>query len=620
MLNKWIIVVSVLLSAAVAAADPVDLKHFAKLPSYSAPIISPNGQYLAVTIPVDGRPLIIVQNIYRDENGKTPDPGIIALPTKYHFDNYQWINNDRLLFSLRATGSVRGGFRHITRMWSTDRLGKDPVFFKVAPNNYGYYRQYPRMLSQLKDDDEHILVELEDYVDDWAAPNVDKLNIYTGKKKTVIKNRKGVNRWIADENGVVRIGTQYDGRLGRKDFTVFYRENQNDPWDRLQEKTDYFDKDRFTPIRFDEDDANILLMTSDELAEDDSGIDEGDNIFRFDLTTRKVLGPYKDTYREQIKAVVERALPDYERQLISQDEKKQKFVFRVSKDTKAPEYYLLDMTKPSLDYIGAEYPKLDDVELAPMQKVSYKARDGLEIEGLLTLPVGSDGKDVPMVIYPHGGPWAHDEWGFDNYVQFMASRGYGVFQPQFRGSTGYGLAHEQAGYGQWGLGIQDDITDGLKWLIAEGIADPDRVCIVGSSFGGYAAAMGAAKTPELYQCAVTINGVLNLKRINRSARNLFYGNLNKAIWNNWEDLLQTSPHHLAENIEAPMLIIGSEKDTVVPIIHSKKMHQRLKRLKKDSAYIELPNGEHYRTNQKNEMTKLKAIENFLNQHIGGANR
>ena len=170
------------------------------------------------------------------------------------------------------------------------------------------------------------------------------------------------------------------------------------------------------------------------------------------------------------------------------------------------------------------------------------------------------------------------------------------------------------------MGIQDDITDGLKWLIGEGIADPDRVCIVGSSFGGYAAAIGAAKTPELYQCAVTINGVLDLKGFNRSVRNLFYGNLNKAIWNNWEDLLQTSPHHLAENIEAPMLIIGSEKDTVVPIIHSKKMHHRLKRLKKDSTYIELPNGEHYRTNQKNEMTKLKAIENFLNQHIGGANR
>ncbi|MDB9999119.1 prolyl oligopeptidase family serine peptidase [Porticoccaceae bacterium] len=620
MLGRCIIVISILLSTSLLAGERVDLKHFASLPSFSSPIISPNGQHLAVTIPIGGRPVIVVQNIYTDENGKTPQPGIVALPEKYHFHDYKWINNDRLLMSLRATGAVHGELRNVTRMWTTNRWGKDSAFFKVEPNSYGYYRQYPRMISPLKDDHDHILLALEDYVDDWAAPNVDKVNIHTGKKKRLIKNLKGVNRWIADDNGVVRIGTRYDGRLGRKNFTVFYRETHEAPWERLQDKTDYFDKERLTPIRFDSDDPNILLMTSDELVEEAGSLDDEDNIFRFDLTTRKVLGPYKDTYREKIKAVVERALPDFERQLISQDEKKQKFVFRVSKDTKAPEYYLLDMTKPSLDYIGAEYPGLDDVELAPMQKVSYTARDGLEVEGFLTLPVGSNGKDVPMVIYPHGGPWAHDEWGFDNYVQFMASRGYGVFQPQFRGSTGYGLAHEQAGYGQWGLGIQDDITDGLGWLIAEGIADPDRVCIVGSSFGGYAAAMGAAKTPELYQCAVTINGVLDLKRFNRSARNLFYGNLNKAIWNNWEDLLQTSPHHLAENIEAPILIIGSEKDTVVPIIHSKKMHQRLKRLKKESTFIELPGGEHYRTNEKNELTKFKAIEKFLNQHIGDAER
>ena len=597
------------------SAEPVKLEHFAKLPAFEAPILSPNGEYIAVTMTMRGHPLVVIQDLYADESGDTEKPAFLGLPEKYHFSNYGWVNNDRLLMSLRATVPVQGNLWNLTRMWSADRKGEDPVFFKVKPNNNGYYRQHPGMISRLKHDEKHILAELEDYENDWAAPNVDKLNVYTGKKERIIKNTKGVYSWIADSNGVVRIGIKNDLRFGRSEVMIYYRDTHDDPWQKLQGKTDYFDKQRFIPVRFDVDDPNILLMTSDQLIQDSDDPEE-ENLFRFDITQRKVLGPYKNEFREKIYGVIKRALPDLDRQLISQDEKKQRFVFRVSSDIQAPEYYLLDITKPSLDFIGAQYPELADVPLAPMQTVSYKARDGLEIEGFLTLPLGGEAKNLPMVIYPHGGPWSNDEWGFDNYVQFMANRGYGVFQPQFRGSTGYGLAHEEAGYGEWGMGIQDDITDGLKWLIEQGIADPERVCIVGSSFGGYAAAMGVVKTPEMYQCAVTINGVLDLKRHHNSARRLLFGNLNKAMWNNWDNLLQTSPYHLAEKITVPVLIIGSEKDADVPVIHSKKMHKRLKRLKKPSTYIELPNGEHYRTNEKNEITKLKAIEKFLAEHLG----
>ena len=597
------------------AANPVKLEHFAKLPAFATPIISPNGKYVAVTITLRGHPLVVIQELYVDDD-KTPEkPAYLGLPEKYHFSDYGWINDDRLLMSLRATAALQGRLATLTRMWSADRKGKNPVFFKVKPNKEGLYRQYPKMISRLKHDDKHILLELEDYENDWAAPNVDKVNIYTGKKERIIKNTKGVYSWIADNKGVVRIGTKHDLRFGRSDVIIYCRDSQDDPWEKLQEKTDYFDKQRLIPVRFDIDDDNILLMTTDELAEETGDTDEY-NLFRFDIKQRKVLGPYNDEFREKVYAVIERALPDLDRQMISQDEKRERFVFRVSSDTHAPEYYLLDITKPSLEFMGAEYPELADVELAPMQTVSYKARDGLTIEGFLTLPLGVPAKNVPMVIYPHGGPWAHDEWGFDNYVQFMANRGYGVFQPQFRGSTGYGLAHEEAGYGEWGRGIQDDITDGLQWLIEQGIADPKRVCILGASFGGYAAAMGAAQTPDLYQCAVAINGVLDLKQYHESANRMFFGNINKAMWNDWDHILEASPYHLAENITVPMLIIGSERDVNVPVSHSRKMHERLKKLNKPATYIELPNGEHYRTNEPNEITKLKAIEAFLSQHLG----
>jgi dipeptidyl aminopeptidase/acylaminoacyl peptidase len=284
-------------------------------------------------------------------------------------------------------------------------------------------------------------------------------------------------------------------------------------------------------------------------------------------------------------------------------------------DISVPQYYLLDLKEQKLVGLASEYPNLENAVLSPMEKVEYEARDGLKIPAYLTIPVNSKKEKLPIVVYPHGGPWAHDEWGFDNYVQFFASRGYAVFQPQFRGSTGFGTAFEEAGYGQWGMKIQDDITDGVRWLIDEGVADPERIAIVGASFGGYAAAMGAAKTPDLYKCIVSINGVLDLKSFHDNGRNYYFDSINRKMWNNWEDVENTSPYHLAENIQAPMLLIAGERDTVVPTAHSKKMHKRLKKLKKTSQYIELENGEHWRTNEENEIVLLKTLEAFLGEHL-----
>ncbi len=223
----------------------------------------------------------------------------------------------------------------------------------------------------------------------------------------------------------------------------------------------------------------------------------------------------------------------------------------------------------------------------------------------------------PAVVMPHGGPWAHDEWGFDTYAQFLASRGYAVLQPQFRGSTGYGLEHEEAGYGEWGKGIQDDITDATLWAIKEGHIDEKRICILGESFGGYAAAMGVVKEPGLYVCAISINGVLDLQTLIRDADMHLLGNIEKALLNDYNEAAAYSPYHRAEEITASLLLIGSELDTVVPVAeHSRKMHEHLRKLKKPVEYLELPDDEHWRTNEPNEIVKLQAIEDFLDRHIG----
>ena len=593
----------------------IPLEYFAQLPEVKNPVLSPNGTQLASTVILGGKPVLIIKPFDTLFSKQNKMPAIIGSGDLF-INWYEFANEERLVINVRATAGVGGRLWNLSRLVSSSVKGKDLKPFHVRANDFGYYRQLVDVIHWLPDDPDHVLAILNDTPDKWASPEVDLVNINTGKAKTVLKNTKGSQRWIADADGNLRIGVKIDTRLGRRNVTVYYRETIKSKWEELQ-KTDYFDNKRLVPYRFDEDDSNILLVSIDEL-NDSSDIDETErNLFRYDLTLRDVVGPYKNNYREKVINIVEKALPNTELDIVSESLEKDKYVFRSYSDVKPPEYQLLNLKEPSLKYLGSEYSELENYTLASMESVSYKARDGLEIPAFLTLPVGAEKENLPLVVYPHGGPWAHDEWGFDNYVQFMASRGYAVFQPQFRGSTNYGIEHEEAGYKQWGYAIQDDITDGVQWLIDEGVVDPERICIVGSSFGGYAAAVGIAKTPELYQCAVSINGVFNLKSFIDSSRQLLYKTINRAMWNNRDEAEAVSPYHLVDNIKAPLLIIAGTRDTVVPYKQSKKMYKKMKKAGKDVELIKLTDGEHWRTNEKHEIKKMEALERFLDEHIGG---
>ena len=166
-------------------------------------------------------------------------------------------------------------------------------------------------------------------------------------------------------------------------------------------------------------------------------------------------------------------------------------------------YFLFDKKSKALTLLAESKPFLEGYTFSNMKEISYKARDGLKIPAYLTLPITKTNTKPPLIVYPHGGPYARDYWRFENYVQFFANRGYAVLQPQFRGSRGFGTEHEEAGYKQWGLAMQDDITDGVHHLIEQGLVDKERICILGGSYGGYASAMGLIKTPDLYKCGVT---------------------------------------------------------------------------------------------------------------------
>jgi dipeptidyl aminopeptidase/acylaminoacyl peptidase len=227
-----------------------------------------------------------------------------------------------------------------------------------------------------------------------------------------------------------------------------------------------------------------------------------------------------------------------------------------------------------------------------MRPVRVPGADGAPMPGYLTLPSGHTGRNLPAVVLPHGGPYSRDSWGFDPLVQLLASRGYAVLQVNYRGSTGYGEAWLAAGFQGWGTVMHDDITAAARWLVADGIADPRRLCIVGWSYGGYAALIGAVKQPDLYRCAVSIAGVSDLKAIARED-NRFYGGAAAARQSTGtQDLDSQSPRARAAEIKAPVLLVHGHADVSVVVDHSEKMADALKRAGKPHELLVIRNGDH----------------------------
>jgi dipeptidyl aminopeptidase/acylaminoacyl peptidase len=294
----------------------------------------------------------------------------------------------------------------------------------------------------------------------------------------------------------------------------------------------------------------------------------------------------------------------------------------VSTRSKPSTFYLVDYKRGAADIVGEAYPLLANAALGEVQTLSYKARDGYEITAYLTLPAGADPKQLPLIALPHGGPESRDEPVFDWLAQFLASRGYAVLQPQFRGSTGFGDAHRRAGYRQWGKLMQDDVTDGVKAMIEQGVADPGRICIAGASYGGYAALAGAAFTPELYACAISINGVSDLP-IMLGYERAFHGRESDSVayWSDHigsrtdEQVIAKSPARNVTNVRAPILLLHAKNDTVVPPEQARVMVKALQDKGKAVKFVELPGEDHWLSLSESRTRVLAEMEAFLAEHL-----
>jgi dipeptidyl aminopeptidase/acylaminoacyl peptidase len=355
---------------------------------------------------------------------------------------------------------------------------------------------------------------------------------------------------------------------------------------------------------------------------------------RVDPYTNRVVGAgvvgeepvFFDTQLAEQQKLVNEAFPGESPRLVSWSQDRSRFVLSTDRRDRAPAFYLYDAREGSAKQIASTYVGLDRSRLPPRQPYRYKARDGVEIPGYLTRPLDATGA-VPLVVLPHGGPAARDTGGFDWIAHFLASRGYAVLQPNFRGSGGFGKAWEQAGHGQWGVGVmQHDVTDGVAALVSAGIADAERVCIVGASYGGYAALAGAAFTPELYRCAAAIAGVSDLRGMLQSTQNRMGGF--SATLSYWrlamgvdegreatERLRAASPIEHVADVRAPVLLIHGRDDTVVPIIQSRDMAAALQGAGKTVEVVELEGEDHWLSGAKTRLATLQALDAFLAKHL-----
>lgn len=289
-------------------------------------------------------------------------------------------------------------------------------------------------------------------------------------------------------------------------------------------------------------------------------------------------------------------------------------------------YYLVDFSSSRAEVVGQEYPQLARVALGEVSNITYPARDGYKVPAYLTLPANKQAKDLPLVVLPHGGPRARDSGvGFDWWSQFVASRGYAVLQPQFRGSTGFGQKHELAGYRQWGQLMQHDVTDGVKYLIEQGMVDADRVCIVGASYGGYSALAGAAFTPDLYRCAVSVAGVSDLVEMLRWVENR--GGIEDPAVRFWRrhigrtsdpDVAAFSPARAADKVTATVLMMHGVDDTVVPYVQTEYMETAMRRAKTPHEIFKLKSEDHWLSRSPSRIEMLTQLDRFLDQHIGSA--
>ena len=634
MKSRCLVLLAALCCVTGSPAQPPPVEAFAALPTTQSPSISPDGKRIAFIAQTPQGTLV-----YAAQLATNTADAIIAVGGDLDARAVTWANNDTLILLVSESDTLNFAARlvEVLAPYGIDLSGQLTVrqfggargvgggLFVRGRRVIGYERGTGRVLMQI-------------------GGGLYAMDAKNGDADERDDPSPFTRDYVVDENGLPRYRTQYRDKT---DYFQILRRLDNGLWQTFVERTidlpeiDLHGLDAGELVvggrPLDVGRYGLYTVTADgrrgRTVYADDTLDISD--VRVDPYNNRVVGvavegkspKWFDEDLAKQQASLEETFPGEDPWIVDWSQDRSRFIVRTELNNRAPAFYLYDAKAGRANQIARTYPELDRVPLAPRLAYSYKARDGVEIPGYLTRPLGVDGP-APLVLVPHRGPMERDVDGFDWLAHFLASRGYVVLQPNYRGSSGYGRAWEEAGYGGWGLGVmQRDLSDGVAALVAAGIADPERICIVGASYGGYAALAGVAFTPELYRCAAAINGVSDL----RDMHTLYTGRRDgrSAAMTLWErsmgveeprsareKLIAASPARHVERVQANVLLVHARDDAVVPFGQSRSMQRALLDAGKTVQLVELDGEDHWLSEASTRLEAMKALDAFLAQQLG----
>lgn len=605
-------------SCATSAAEGIDVRAFARAPAMAQVSLSPDGAWLAFVAQADGRQFVVLRSLKDGSERATLD----VMSRRERVRWCDWAGSVELL-----CGTVLPHRR-------PDRVAETTRLYVIQPSSGRVRELAARLPDPVRDRvidfsgqrRGHVLL-MHDPVGQ-GYPEVSQLDLSSGALRRLISSTPPIREWMSDGRGNVRLGLAHDGGMAAL-YTL-----QNGEWKLFREQS-LRDPQAVGPMAFGDDDILYVLRHHEGrvgLFEMNLRRDEEPRMLFADPTydvagpliqdsrSRRLLGVRYVAEREEqrffdasaarLQTELDRALPDATNLVAGMSADAQLRLVQSSSDTDPPSWYLHDVQAGSVALVGHQYPELEDVELVPTRAVTYSARDGQRIPAYLT--VSASRRVLSAVVLPHGGPETRNALGFDPLVQFLAAQGHAVLQMNFRGSFGYGAGFAAAGVGQWGAVIHNDITDGARWLVAQKLVDPARMCIVGQSFGGYAALLGAARESQWYACAASYAGISDLLALSQYAQRL----QSAAVWNerlgtNTQALWQMSPMTKVRAIEIPILLMHGRNDPVVPVSQSRRLARELRAEGKSHRYLERVDCDHELTIESCRVEFFTELQRFL---------
>ena len=630
---------------AVHAAD-VDVDAFVKRDRFEDIKISPTGEYYAATVPMEDRTTLAI--LRRSDNKLTAHFG---LGKHTHVYGFWWVNDERVVMSVaekygalnepQPDGnlyaiSANGARADILAGWKV-RNGGTGTHIKGKTEEF----VGAELLDRLPGDDRNVLVKI------WppgAEPftRVDSLDVYTGRRRPVTRVPVRRADFLADNAGVVRFAR---GANSDNITQLYYRKDDSSEWELIGgQAKGGFDE---VPLGFSADNRIAYLQVEKPEGPDavvawdtisltrtevlrDANVDPHSVIYRpfsrepvgvrfMDGTPRAAF--FEPSSREaRLQKMLDASFDGDAAVITSQTRDGRLALVATWSDRNPGDFFIFDTAAKKADYILSRREWFDPARMGAMRTLAIAARDGTKLHGYLTLPQGSDGRSLPLVVMPHGGPYGiRDTWGFQTDPQLLAAAGYAVLQVNFRGSGGYGRAFRRAGRQQWGGTMQDDLTDATRWAIDQGVADASRICLVGGSYGAYASLMGLAKEPTLYRCAVGYVGVYDLPAMQKAdaSEATWMGRWSRDWVGEGERLERVSPNRIVDRIKAPVFLAAGGEDVIAPIEQSRMMERALRKANVPVETLYYPTEGHgfYKDEHRREYyTRLLA---FLSRHLGG---